>query len=254
MRVQLARIRTPARPNRWRALVPLVALGAGLLLVASANTARGTDLRASRTLQISEEIRAQQRDVARLGAQVSRLRNEISAATARAGAGDNRVQDARALAQRLLPAAGLTSVHGPGLTVSLNDAPRSDQQRALAAGATPDDLVIHQQDLQGVVNALWAGGATGMMIMQQRVVATTAVRCVGNSLLLQGQVYAPPYVVTAVGNPGRLRAALDASPDIQIFRQYVTAFGLGLQVRDERDVALPPYNGPLELAHAQAAS
>ncbi len=254
MPVPLRRLPGPARPDWWRVLVPLVALAAGLLLVASANTARGTQLRASRTQRISELVTAQQRDVAELSRGVGRLRAEISAATARAGAGDSRVQQARGLSQQLAPAAGLTPVRGPGLSVALTDAPRAAQQRALAAGASPDDLVIHQQDLQGVVNALWAGRASAMAIMGERVVATTAVRCVGNSLLLQGRVYAPPYVVTAIGDPTALRAALDASPDIQIFRQYVAAFGLGLQVRALPAVTLPAYDGPLELAHAQAAS
>jgi uncharacterized protein YlxW (UPF0749 family) len=254
MRLRMSRLRAPARPDRWRLLVPLVALGAGLLLVASANTARGTDLRAPRSLRISELVSQQQRDVARLTAEAKRLRTEISAATALAGVGDARVQDARRAADDLAPAAGLTTLRGPALTVALDDAPRAAQQRALAAGASPDDLVIHQQDLQAVVNALWAGGARGMTIMGERVVATTAVRCVGNSLLLQGRVYPPPYVVTAVGDPARMRAALDASPDIQVFRQYVAAFGLGLQVHPVHDVTLPAYAGPLELSHAKAVS
>ena len=98
------------------------------------------------------------------------------------------------------------------VTVTLDDAPRADQRSDLAAGARPDDLVIHQQDVQGVVNALWAGGAEAMTIMGQRVVATTAVRCVGNTLLLHGRVYSPPFVVTAVGDPARLRARARRRP------------------------------------------
>ena len=48
-----------------------------------------------------------------------------------------------------------------------------------------------------VVNAVWAAGADGVAIMNQRLVATSAVRCVGNVLLLQGRTYSPPFVVTA---------------------------------------------------------
>ena len=50
-----------------------------------------------------------------------------------------------------------------------------------------DDLVVHQGDVQAVVNALWAGGAEAMSIMDVRVISTSAVRCVGNTLLLHGR-------------------------------------------------------------------
>ena len=93
-----------------------------------------------------------------------------------------------------------------------------------------------------------------MSIMGVRVVATTAVRCVGNTLLLQGRVYSPPFVVTAIGDPRRLRRALDADPAVQIFRQYVAAYGLGYHVSIPDNVRLPAYSGPLELSQVQAAS
>jgi uncharacterized protein YlxW (UPF0749 family) len=134
----------------------------------------------------------------------------------------------------------------------LSDAPRGDQQRDLDAGASPDDLVIHQQDVQGVVNAMWAGGAEAMTIMGERVVATTAVRCVGNTLLLHGRVFGPPFVITAVGDVTGMSGALDADPDVQIFQQYVAAYGLGYRLTRSQHVTLPAYDGPLELSHAKA--
>lgn len=241
-------------PHRllWRALVPVTVAAAALLLVTTAVTAHGTDLRASRTQQVNQLIAAQQRTVASLSRQEDRLRSEISAATARAAAGNQQIRVAEAQAQQLAAAAGLTAVTGPALTVSLDDVPRVQQQRDLDAGAQPDDLVIHQQDVQGVVNALWSGGAEAMTIMGQRVVGTTAVRCVGNTLLLHGQVYSPPFVVTAVGDRAALHRALDANPDVQIFLQYVAAYGLRYNVSSVDRTTLPAYNGPLELPHAQA--
>ena len=59
-----------------------------------------------------------------------------------------------------------------------------------------------------MVNALWSGGAEAMTIQGQRVISTTGVKCVGNTVVLHGIPYAPPYVISAIGNPDRLRAAL----------------------------------------------
>jgi uncharacterized protein YlxW (UPF0749 family) len=225
-----------------------------LLLATTAVTAAGTDLRSSRTLHADQLIQRQQRTLAELGRQAASLRAEISAATALAAVSDRRVRAARDTADQLAAEAGLTAVTGPGVTVSLDDVPRDEQRRDLAAGARPDDLVIHQQDVQGVVNALWTGGAEAMTIMGERVVGTTAVRCVGNTLLLHGRVYSPPFVVRAIGDPAQLRRALAADPSVQVFQQYVAAYGLRYHASADPRVRLPGYDGPLELSHAGAAS
>jgi uncharacterized protein YlxW (UPF0749 family) len=119
-------------------------------------------------------------------------------------------------------------------------------------GATADDLVVHQQDVQAVVNALWAGGAEAMTIMGVRVISTSAVRCVGNTLLLQGRVFSPPFVITAIGNTSGMQHALDASRAVGIYRQAAAAYGLGYRAYQQTDVHLPAYDGSTALQYATA--
>ena len=102
-----------------------------------------------------------------------------------------------------------------------------------------------------MVNALWAGGAEAMQIMDQRIVSTSAVRCVGNTLILQGRVYSPPYEITAIGSPERLYASLDASPGVALYRYYVDVYGLVYETRAATQTTLPGYDGSLELRHAR---
>jgi uncharacterized protein YlxW (UPF0749 family) len=142
----------------------------------------------------------------------------------------------------------LTPAAGPAVRVSLDDAPQPSGD--LPTGVRPDDLVVHQSDVQAVVNALWAGGARAMQIMDQRVIATSAVRCVGNTLILQGVVYSPPFRITAVGDPARLRAALAASREIAVYRKYVRAYGLGYKVQALGRATLPAYTGSVAMKHA----
>ncbi|HEY0217203.1 MAG TPA: DUF881 domain-containing protein, partial [Cellulomonas sp.] len=98
--------------------------------------------------------------------------------------------------------------------------------------------------------ALWAGGAEAMTLMDQRVISTSAFQCIGNVLLLQGRRYSPPYVVTAIGDPDLLRKALDDSPAIQVYREYVDAVGLGWSVAEGQALELPAYDGRTDLIHA----
>ena len=238
----------PSRPGMaWRVLVPVTALAAGLLFATSAATAAGTDLRAGRRTQVTDLIGAQRRTVASQEKTAAALRTQVAQVQAVAAAGNSQVAAARSRGDALAPAAGLVAVTGPGVTVRLDDAPRKDG--VPPASNNPDDLVVHQQDVQAVVNALWAGGAEAMTLMGQRVISTSAVRCVGNTVVLHGRVYSPPFVVSAIGDPQRLRIALDEEPGVEFFRTFVDRYGLGYSVRTGRALELPAYDGPLELPH-----
>ena len=235
------------RPRRaWHLLVPAVALGAGLLFATSASTAQGTDLRGGRFSQLTDLVEQQSQQVARQDRAAALLRSRVAAATAAAAAGSTRAADERTTSAPLRLAAGLSAVRGPGVTVILDDAPRVS---GTPASSNPDDLVVHQQDVQSVVNALWAGGAEAMTLMGERVISTTAVRCVGNTLLVQGRLVGPPFRVSAIGDPAAMRAALDREPGVSLFRQYVDRFGLRYEVRTGKDQRFPAYDGPLVLPH-----
>lgn len=178
-------------------------------------------------------------DAARKRAELERLREE-------AGGSDPDTDPAPgANVQRRV---GLTAVTGPALRVSLTDAPPS---AAVREGITPDDLVVHQQDLEGYINALWAGSAEAMMLQDQRVVFDSAFRCVGNTLLLEGRVYSPPFTVTAIGDVPAMRRSLDASPSVIGYRQWVDAVGLGENIEELPAASLPAFDGSLTLTHAE---
>ncbi|MDQ1600281.1 MAG: hypothetical protein QOD68_1755 [Actinomycetota bacterium] len=235
----------------WRVAAPVAFAAAGVLFATSAGAANGGQLRGARS-DLGDLIRAEQQRADDLTRRVDGLRAEVEAATDKAGADDRRVGAEQRRAQGLELAAGTAPVVGPSVTVTLADAPRS-ADRVLPEGTSPDDVVVHQQDVQGVVNALWVGGAEAMQIMDQRVIATSAVRCVGNTLILQGRVYSPPYKITAIGDPERLSQALDDSSDVATYRYYADTFGLVYQVAADTSTKLPGYDGSLDLLHAEVA-
>lgn len=231
----------------WTIFVPLVAMLAGALFSASSTAAQGTDLR-SAAGGIPDLIRSETRRGEVRAGEVSRLQSEVEQLTEVQRDTSEIVDSLIHEADLLAAEAGTTAVTGPGLVVSLTDSPlRGDQ---IPEGLTVDDLVVHQQDVQGVVNALWRGGAEAMMIMDQRVITTSAVRCVGNTLILQGRVYSPPFVITAIGDPVRLQRALDSERSVRVFKEYVDAVGLGFSVDVEDRIEAPAYAGSVRLQHA----
>jgi len=239
----------PRGLSRWAVVVPLVAAGAGLLFATSAQTSRGTDLRSSGRSDLVDVVRAQDRAVGVRAAAVQQLQAEVDALTARAAPGNNTVARLGAQATKLAPIVGTQAVTGPALSVTLDDAKRT--AASLPKDFTADDIVVHQQDVQSVVNALWAGGAEAMMLQDQRVISTSAVRCVGNTLILQGRVYSPPYVIKAIGDRSAMRTALDQSDPVTIYRQYAKLLGLGYDVKSMDKVTFPAYAGSLSLLNAK---
>jgi uncharacterized protein YlxW (UPF0749 family) len=245
-----------AANRAFRVLVPVVLAIAGLLAATSVATSHGSQLPGQRD-DLPGLVADRQAAVAKLDRQAAALRTRVDAQTAGSASGNAQVQRARSQEAQAGAQAGLPAVSGPGLTVALDDAPRSARGRALPPGVpapTPDDLVVHQQDVQAALNGLRAGGAQALSVMGQRVIATTAVRCVGNTLLVNGRVYSPPFVLVAIGDSDRLRAALNAEPGIEIYQQYVAAYGLRLSVTSSTALHLPAYTGAVALLHARAST
>jgi uncharacterized protein YlxW (UPF0749 family) len=234
----------------WRLAVPVVLAASGVLFVTSAQTAHGTDLRTGGRTKLSDLVVEQQQRNARLAAQVARARGSVDSLTAGLSLDPRLTSQVTALNGP----AGLVAARGPGIRVSLDDAPPLAPGAQRPSWLTADDLVVHQQDLQAVVNALWHGGAEAVQVMDQRIVSTSAVRCVGNTLILQGRVYSPPFVVTAIGDRRRLRAALDHEPGVQLFKEYVHEAGLRWSDRDLRDVTVPAFDGAVDLMYARPGS
>ena len=212
----------------WRALVPVVALAAGLMFATSANLSHGADLRSGGTTGLVGLVRGAQGRVATDRALVAGLDREIKAQTDRAARSNAGVAAPRRRAFQLQAPAGLTAVAGPGLSVVLDDAHGPSRDPSI----DPNESVVHQSDLQAVVNAMWAGGAEAMSVAGQRMIFTSAVRCVGNTLLLNGEVYSPPFRIVAIGPAAAMRAALGRSPGVRLYRPgrgraWTSVFGRG---------------------------
>ena len=228
-------------PLRWA--VTGIALLAGFGMAVSAVTSHGTDLRGGRSSTLRDLVTRQSEQLHRDTLAVENLRKSVSKLATQIGGID--LTSARASVATLTSVAGLSAVAGPGVVVTLSDA---DKQ---LADVDPDLLVIHQQDVQSVVNALWRGGADAVMVMDQRLIATSAVKCVGNTLLLQGRVYSPPYIIKAIGDEKRLRKALDNEAGVQLLKDLARVYGIGYDVAVAPKIDMPEFAGTIGLPNAQ---
>ena len=240
------------RRSAWRFGVPLVCLLAGLLLAATHGVSGGNEIRRGDAPRLVDLVRESQTSVDRLSAQRDSLATTIDTHHGGSPGADAALAAITERTARLAADAGLDPVRGPGLVVTLNDAQR-DAEGRFPRDASPDDLVVHQQDIEAVLNALWSAGAEGIQMQDQRIIGTSAPRCVGNTLLLNGRTYSPPYVITAVGNASAMQAALAAAPLVTLYKQYVMRFGLGYTEEPGAEVELVGHTEPVRMAFAKPA-
>ncbi len=168
-----------------------------------------------RVAAVGAAVDDQQSRVDQQSATVDALQRDLLAAT--------QSQDDAARAERLAAQAGATAVAGPGIVVTIDDAPDAE------AGSLNRVL---DRDLQDIVNSLWRTGATGIAVNDQRLVGDTAIRGAGEAILVNYQPLTRPYRVSAVGvreADAGLTALLDS---------LTTDYGLVTEV-EPGDVALP---------------
>ncbi|WP_307827989.1 DUF881 domain-containing protein [Nocardioides sp. SYSU D00038] len=219
----------------------------GSLFVVSAANSDGTDLRPGRYTDLASLVRSEAERYADLEEDLRELDEEV--ADLASSVDDDDVRRWEREVTRLRDPAGLRPRRGPGVTVTLSDAP--DEVLEAAEGDIRP-LIVHQQDIQAVVNALWRGGATAVTVQGQRVVSTTGIRCEGNSVLLQGVPYPEPYVISAVGDVAELTTSLFDDAYVEGYRDDAERpdVSVGWDLELEDSVTAPAYAGLLDLAYA----
>lgn len=232
----------------WRIGTPVVVLLCGGLFVVSAANSDGTDLRPGRYTDLAALVKDESDQYDALRERVADLNTEVGSLTDAMSDRDVERYDRRI--ERLKDPAGLTERRGPGIRITLSDAPE-DVINSTTGDVNP--LLVHQQDIQAVVNALWKGGASAVTIEGQRVISTTGIRCEGNSVQLQGVPYPAPYVIEAVGDQGALLTAIENDPYLQAYREDAAdpSISVGWDLELDSTVVAPAYDGLRYLSYAQ---
>jgi uncharacterized protein YlxW (UPF0749 family) len=172
-----------------------------------------------------------------LSAQVARTRQDALAATALGQRALDRLSKAE-------QAAALVAVSGPGLRVTLDNAPPAAGSDPVGgSGRVSLAGIVQDGDLQLVVNALWASGAEAISINGQRIGATTAIRQAGDAILVDQRPVNRPYEVSAIGDPARLRNDFLRSPEATVVGGLSTDYGVVFEFARVDDLHLPAGTG-----------
>ena len=153
--------------------------------------------------------------------------------------------------------AGTVAVSGQGVIVTLRDSSKAPPKPADMSQESYIELVrsylIHDQDIQAIINELRAAGAEAIAVNDQRVVATTAVRCIGPSVLVNNvTTNGSPVRIQAIGDRETMSTALTMKGGVA--EQYNVLDPAMISLEKKSNVTLPAFAGAMPLRFAQPAS
>ena len=134
--------------------------------------------------------------------------------------------------------ASLVDVVGPGVVLTI-----TDSKTPVKDGENPNLYLIHDEDMLRIVNELRAAGAEAISINDQRLIGTSEIRCSGPTVTVNGKIFAPPFIIKAIGDTKTLHSALTMRGGVVESLKY---WGIEVKIQDEDHVIVPAYDGTIK--------
>lgn len=140
-------------------------------------------------------------------------------------------------------AAGLLPLTGKGVRITL-----SDSEKKLKEYEDPIFYIVHYDQLELLINELWAAGAEAVSINNYRIGNTSGFSCAGTTILVDTKRLAPPYLVEAIGDPNNLKNALMMPGGF--VEQQLLSFNLKFIIEPVDELNIPAYKGSISFEYA----
>lgn len=213
-----------SRP-RWIAAVVVGAFGL-LAAIAGVQTSQQSGVADAGRASLIQQINEKRADLADLQSRLVRLREQNVGLQSRYDQANDDLAAAAARSIRLAGQTGFGAVTGPGVRITVNDAPDGSEQ-------------VRDSDLSTLVNGLWAAGAEAISINGQRLTARTAIRNSGVAIHVNVRPLSPPYVVSAIGDNQTLQADLLDTASGSEFQTLAQSLGFPVSMENVNQLSLP---------------
>ena len=201
-----------------------------------------TEAQPARTEQLLSRLVEMEEKNAQLSAQLEQTETDLEAMRSSAAESGG---VAKSLSEQLMRAeilSGATAVQGPGITVTL-----SDSQGTVGGAIGENAFVVHDSDLLGVINELRSAGAEALSLNGERILATSEIRCAGNTVSVNNTRYSAPFVIRAIGDPDVMEQAL-------MMRSGIVAelerFLIEITIEKHENLVIEGVKNPLVFRHA----
>lgn len=214
-----------------------------VMLVAQMKTISNTEevLQGKREAQLSDELVNLQRNYNELKEKYNENQKVVEEYQNSSSTNNNLIASMKNQINYLSLISGTTDVKGEGVVITLSDGETPTNT------STRTDTLVHDSDVLTVVNELKAAGAEAISVNGQRIIATSAIRCVGPVIQVNYQKVAAPFEIKAIGNAQYLESAMNIKNGVV---DMLKELGVGVSVLREKEVTIPKYEGTFTFKNA----
>ena len=137
---------------------------------------------------------------------------------------------------------GLTELRGKGLIITLDDS---------SLFPASSNSIAHAADMRDLVNFLWTQGVSGIAINNERIVASTSIDCIVNTVMINNTKMTTPFVMSVVSDNKDLKGYIEKNDNLTSIWQRVKNEGLKFAIIESNNIILPVYKGSLVVDYAQ---
>ena len=192
-------------------------------------------LEGKRESELADSLVSLQRDYDELKEKYEESQEIVEEYQTNSSTNDSLIASMKSQIDNLGLLAGTTDVQGEGIIITLYD------------GNTSDSLV-HDSDLLTVINELRVAGAEAISVNEQRIITTSAVRCVGSVIQVNYQKVAAPFEIKAIGNAQYLESAMTIKNGVV---DVLNGYGIKVTLSRESNIEIPKYDGALSFNFAK---
>lgn len=138
---------------------------------------------------------------------------------------------------------GMTAVKGPGIELTIEDS-----KKIISSKEDGNLYIIHDEDMLKVINELKAAGAEAISINNQRLIATSEIRCAGPTVSVNNTRLAAPFIIKAIGNPTTLENAINMRGGVA---ESLSVWGIQVSVRQAAHLVIPGYEGVAQFKYSE---
>ncbi|MDP4105643.1 MAG: DUF881 domain-containing protein [Bacillota bacterium] len=129
---------------------------------------------------------------------------------------------------------GQVKIQGKGIKVTLADGAYNPKDPNV------NNYLVHEMHVFKVVNELYISGASAVAINGQRLSSRSYIVCNGPVITVDGNQYPAPFVITAIGDPDILSAALNLTGGV---RDQLVQDNIVFKIEKQDDIVLDPILG-----------
>lgn len=220
-------------------LLILIGLGVGLLLIAQSRVKPPRVLNPVTPfvalLDTQKSLTKEQTDLKK---EISKLREEIT--IVQENLKKEKLQSASLIKEieKYKEEVGLTEVKGEGVVIRMDDSP---------SFPGTIEAITHAADLRDLVDFLWGEGAQAISINGERIIFSTSIDCIVNTILINTTRTINPFIIKVLGDPKTIEQSLKNENNLKEIHHRVKNEGLIFEVSRQTNLTIPSFNGSIKI-------